>query len=98
MKLICDPPRTRTENLLIKSQLLCQIELAGLDAPAEPSKHVVLNQHPELCREEATTDSSFFERLRSRQSKGRLSLSHRCGGKSVRLGIAFAVPPSVVRL
>ena len=24
-----DPPRTRTENLLIKSQLLCQIELAG---------------------------------------------------------------------
>ena len=25
----CDPPRTRTENLLIKSQLLCQIELAG---------------------------------------------------------------------
>ena len=26
---IGDPPRTRTENLLIKSQLLCQIELAG---------------------------------------------------------------------
>ena len=25
-----DPPRTRTWNLLIKSQLLCQIELAGL--------------------------------------------------------------------
>lgn len=24
-----DPPRTRTWNLLIKSQLLCQIELAG---------------------------------------------------------------------
>ena len=26
---VSDPPRTRTENLLIKSQLLCQIELAG---------------------------------------------------------------------
>ena len=26
-----DPPRTRTWNLLIKSQLLCQLELAGLN-------------------------------------------------------------------
>jgi hypothetical protein len=25
----CDPPRTRTWNQLIKSQLLCQIELVG---------------------------------------------------------------------
>ena len=25
----CDPPGTRTRNTLIKSQLLCQIELAG---------------------------------------------------------------------
>ena len=30
-----DPPRTRTENLLIKSQLLCQIELAGLVGAAD---------------------------------------------------------------
>jgi hypothetical protein len=26
---VSDPPRIRTLNLLIKSQLLCQIELAG---------------------------------------------------------------------
>ena len=43
-----DPPRTRTWNQLIKSQLLCQIELAGLDYSTLYARSTVMSsKHPQ---------------------------------------------------
>ena len=53
LRLLSDPPRTRTENLLIKSQLLCQIELAGHVIPVAG----LLSAHVQRLR-----SGSFYER------------------------------------
>ena len=67
-----DPPRIRTWNLLIKSQLLCQIELAGLVLCILYSRFHSLSTSPPTCRP-LSPDTTRHTHRQPRPVRGRSS-------------------------